>query len=155
MAWRRLGDKPVSEPIMVRLSTHICVTRPQCVNKKWCFSLFLWTVIYRSLLHKLLVLFGKVLHFQHGGYLGCTNPLLGSFSGKGDLLVKINLFRPMCLLAYYGLLLSANGIHRSSFGKMAIIKQRLVPNLSWNTTIGFLSRRLERDSKYVGAISLI
>ena len=29
MAWRRLGDKPLFEPLMVRLSTHICVTRPQ------------------------------------------------------------------------------------------------------------------------------
>ena len=29
MAWRRPGDKPLSEPKMVRLSTHICVTRPQ------------------------------------------------------------------------------------------------------------------------------
>ena len=32
MAWRRLGDKPLSEPIMVSLLTHICVTRPQWVN---------------------------------------------------------------------------------------------------------------------------
>ena len=32
MAWRRPGDKPLSEPMMVRLSTHICVTRPQWVN---------------------------------------------------------------------------------------------------------------------------
>ena len=30
MAWRRLGDKPLSEPMMVGLLTHICVTRPQC-----------------------------------------------------------------------------------------------------------------------------
>ena len=29
MAWRRPGDKPLSEPMMVRLRTHICVTRPQ------------------------------------------------------------------------------------------------------------------------------
>ena len=29
MAWRRPGDKPLSEPMMVRLLTHICVTRPQ------------------------------------------------------------------------------------------------------------------------------
>ena len=29
MAWRRPGDKPLSEPMMVRLPTHICVTRPQ------------------------------------------------------------------------------------------------------------------------------
>ena len=29
MAWRRSGDKPLSEPVMVSLLTHICVTRPQ------------------------------------------------------------------------------------------------------------------------------
>ena len=32
MAWRRPGDKPLSEPMMVRLSTHICVARPQWVE---------------------------------------------------------------------------------------------------------------------------
>ena len=32
MTWRRPGDKPLSEPVMVRLPTHICVTRPQWVN---------------------------------------------------------------------------------------------------------------------------
>ena len=32
MAWRRPGDKPLSGPIMVRLPTHICVTRPQWVK---------------------------------------------------------------------------------------------------------------------------
>ena len=32
MAWRRRGDKPLSEPMMVSLLTHICVTRPQWVN---------------------------------------------------------------------------------------------------------------------------
>ena len=34
MAWRRPGDKPLSEPMMVNLLTHICVTRPQWVNHK-------------------------------------------------------------------------------------------------------------------------
>ena len=34
MAWRRPGDKPLSELVMVRLPTHICVTRPQWVNNK-------------------------------------------------------------------------------------------------------------------------
>ena len=29
MAWHRPGDKPLSEPMMVTLLTHICVTRPQ------------------------------------------------------------------------------------------------------------------------------
>ena len=32
MAWRRPGDKPLSEPMMVNLLTHICVTRPQWVK---------------------------------------------------------------------------------------------------------------------------
>ena len=33
MAWCRSGDKPLSEPMMVSLPTHICVTRPQWVNQ--------------------------------------------------------------------------------------------------------------------------
>ena len=32
MAWRRPGDKPLSEPMMVRLPTHKCVTQPQWVK---------------------------------------------------------------------------------------------------------------------------
>ena len=32
MAWRRPGDKPLSEPKIFSLLTHICVTRPQLVN---------------------------------------------------------------------------------------------------------------------------
>ena len=32
MAWCRPGDKPLSEPMMVSLPTHICVTRPQWVK---------------------------------------------------------------------------------------------------------------------------
>ena len=34
MAWRRPGDKPLSEPTLVCLLTHICVTRPQWVKYK-------------------------------------------------------------------------------------------------------------------------
>ena len=37
MAWRRPGDKPLSWPMMVRLPTHIYVTRPQWVNAKLTF----------------------------------------------------------------------------------------------------------------------
>ena len=33
MAWRRPGDKPLSEPMMVSLPTYICVARPQWVNR--------------------------------------------------------------------------------------------------------------------------
>ena len=34
MACRRPGDKPLSEPMMVNLPSHICVTRPQWVKGK-------------------------------------------------------------------------------------------------------------------------
>ena len=37
MAWRRPGDKPLFEPMLVNLLTHICGTRPQWV--KWMRSL--------------------------------------------------------------------------------------------------------------------
>ena len=32
MAWRQSGDKPLSEPMMVSLLTHICIPRPQWVK---------------------------------------------------------------------------------------------------------------------------
>ena len=34
-AWCCPGDKPLSEPMMVNLPTHICVTRPQWVEWRW------------------------------------------------------------------------------------------------------------------------
>ena len=45
MAWRRSGDKPLSEPMMDSLLTHICVARPHWVNNK---NVFLyWTMIFK------------------------------------------------------------------------------------------------------------
>ena len=35
MAWRRSGDKPLSEPMMVSLPTHICITRTQWVRTQF------------------------------------------------------------------------------------------------------------------------
>ena len=40
MAWRRSGDKPLSEPMMVSLLTHICVTQPQ-----WIKNVYSWTLL--------------------------------------------------------------------------------------------------------------
>ena len=46
MAWRRPGDKQLSEPMMVRLPTHICVTRPQWVNAMTiAFTTRMWNMI--------------------------------------------------------------------------------------------------------------
>ena len=47
MAWRQSGDKPLSEPMMVCLLAHICVTRPQWV-KTWTCFLHHWP-FFRSL----------------------------------------------------------------------------------------------------------
>ena len=38
MAWRRTGDKPLPEPMMVSLLTHICVTRPQWVKVVYIYT---------------------------------------------------------------------------------------------------------------------
>ena len=47
MAWRRSGDKSFSEPLMVRLLTHICVTRPQWVKDMISRNTsFLWILSY-------------------------------------------------------------------------------------------------------------
>ena len=46
MAWRRPGDKPLSETMMVSLLMHICVTRPQWVNNGalWGFNIFMFII---------------------------------------------------------------------------------------------------------------
>ena len=46
MAWRRPGDKRLSEPIMVSLLTHICVTRPQWINvaSHWLDAYIKWSM---------------------------------------------------------------------------------------------------------------
>ena len=47
MAWRRLGDKPLSEPMLFSSLTHICVTWPQWVKvmrrylaKSWIYDIW-------------------------------------------------------------------------------------------------------------------
>ena len=46
MAWRRSGDKPLSESMVVNLLKHICVTRPQWDNDLLCV---LWFKFHWSL----------------------------------------------------------------------------------------------------------
>ena len=56
MAWRRPGDKPLSEPMMVSLTTHICVTRPQWVNTSLCLDInkYLWIITHMSVTMELI-----------------------------------------------------------------------------------------------------
>ena len=49
MAWRRTGDKPLSEPMMASLLEHICVTRPQWVRTcatSWRLKIFTMMYMY-------------------------------------------------------------------------------------------------------------
>ena len=56
MAWRRPGGKPLSEPVMVSLLTHICVTLPQWVNhamwSTWWFNDYPWYMIWSKNFHR-------------------------------------------------------------------------------------------------------
>ena len=58
MAWRRPGDKPLSEPMLVRSLTHICVTRRQWVKVRLILEIWQWiipehgNVWENSLIHK-------------------------------------------------------------------------------------------------------
>ena len=48
MAWHRPGDKPLSEPMMITLLTHICVTRPQWVKMQSLMNLDSTTCRYNT-----------------------------------------------------------------------------------------------------------
>ena len=60
MAWHRPGDKPWSEPMMVSLLTHICVTRPQWVKGQLYGNCFYVMAFLRHLTH---------FHLDPNGYL--------------------------------------------------------------------------------------
>ena len=64
MDWRRLGDKPLSEPMMVRLPTHICVTQPQWVNN-------LYRSSYCIANTYLLIHSNRKQHFNHSLGMPC------------------------------------------------------------------------------------
>ena len=61
MAWRRPGDKPLSEPItVVSLPTQICVTRPQWVNHN-VWQLLVHVSFTISIHHRWKLLFGDLI----------------------------------------------------------------------------------------------
>ena len=55
MAWRRPVDKPLSEPMMVSLPTHICVTRPQWVNDVISCLPLHWLELYSKIRYRLVL----------------------------------------------------------------------------------------------------
>ena len=56
MAWRRSGDKPLSEAMAFSLLTHICVTRPQWVQHLLNFI--------RAWIHKFNAFIGKIFYVK-------------------------------------------------------------------------------------------
>ena len=67
MAWRRPGDKPLSEPIMVSLLTHICITQPQ-----W-FKIELTCVPYQAISSHIIIFNGdKFSNFDEFTDLSAT-----------------------------------------------------------------------------------
>ena len=61
MAWRRPGDKPLSEPTMVILLTHICVTWPLCAHIYFHIISLLWVRFYSILIYCSLVQFVQLV----------------------------------------------------------------------------------------------
>ena len=59
MAWCRPDDKPLSEPMLVRSLTHICVTRPQWVN--WLRHRCVLFCDVKSISHKIYIWFSWAL----------------------------------------------------------------------------------------------
>ena len=51
MAWRRPGDKPLSEAMLVSSLTHKCVTRPQWVNPSGTEARIFWNNLVNSQQH--------------------------------------------------------------------------------------------------------
>ena len=110
MAWRRPGDKPLSEPMMVCFLTHICVTRLQWVNiyhiaytkintilkaqmfsktyKTTTIGITAWTKLFSCdtlVLHLLVWSPGFVENFNRlGGMWAPAQRSLGEFSRVGD-----------------------------------------------------------------------
>ena len=117
MAWRRTGDKPLSEPMMVSLLTHICVTRPQWVKVSstprllWLFCCycccFISTVCsvwqHRKHQHSALVNIlensPSLVNSPHGTATCCTNPTMHHFVTEMCTHVHISVTK-WCVVGY-------------------------------------------------------
>ena len=76
MAWRRPGDKPLSEPMTVGLLTHLCVAQSLWV--KWCScNALVSTVLYVTFMAVLRVMMTS----SNGNIFHVTGPLCGKFTG--------------------------------------------------------------------------
>ena len=102
MAWRRLGDKPLSEPMMIWLPTHICVTRPQWVN--WSNvdirSIMPYGIFYKIRTKFSFICFADILtHHSMAALIKLFRPLPNQTSDCGDPAVLSPRFTcPKCII---------------------------------------------------------
>ena len=85
MAWRRPGDKPLSEPMMVRLPTYICVTRPQWVNSSHPSAAYMLTELGQLWLRWWLVAYSAPSHYLSIVEILSIGPLGTTFT---EILIK-------------------------------------------------------------------
>ena len=84
MAWRRPGDKPLSEPMLVRLPTHICVTRPQWVKHifisfQQCIYMYMVFFIGENEIINLWTIIMMIIDLARNGNSLCANEILGVY----------------------------------------------------------------------------
>ena len=83
MDWRRPGDKPLSEPMMVSLPTHICITRPQWVNTIfWHCKEKFWLLLNKGVVWRVLTKFA----------MDISDKLISSLLNKGVLLLLLQIW---------------------------------------------------------------
>ena len=68
LAWRRLGDKPLSEPIMIILLTHIYVTGPQWVKVKLNYVANYTSIQDHSTILNAVQLVAQITHIHNDTY---------------------------------------------------------------------------------------
>ena len=81
MAWRCPGDKPLSEPMMVNLPTHMCITRPQWVNT--CIGILSENKTKQNL-ETHLGLKTVMMTSSNANIFRVTGHLCGEFTGPGE-----------------------------------------------------------------------
>ena len=73
MAWCQSGDKPLSEPMIVSLLTHICVTQPQWVKVSATTSLFAQQLVKNNC--------GKNIKGPHSWFSGWHQAIIWTYCG--------------------------------------------------------------------------
>ena len=83
MAWRRPGDKPLSEPMMVSLTTHICVTLPQWVKAS------IKVLLHRAQGDKISVGVRILLPLHHKWFARCSRDVVARLQHAKILLTLV------------------------------------------------------------------